>query len=405
MIERFHTARLATWPGGRDRPRHAREWLLAIALVLAAHALLLKGLDGVDPGAGARLPSAVTATVIVVRTLEPAAQAPPQASGMPATGPADPTRLADPPRSSGPSGRSGPSGPSGPSSRDPAGLRPAEPARADTARPDTPAPSGGLGARGEPAGRTAAAQQAAASDEAAAPAADALQEGAGPGPVQAYAGAPPPVWATRLPGDFVAHYRLQRGEEPARAVALRFEAAEGRYRLQLQGAGDSRGPEQASQGRLEASGLAPERYLDRRRARAAAAAANFDRARARITYSGAALEQPLFAGTQDRLSWIVQLAAIVDADPARWSEQARLPLYVTGVRGDAQLWVFTVRGRTTAEGPGGLAQPLLHLVREPERPYDLRVEAWLDPAQQHLPARLLLSPVPAGRPLNWTRIP
>lgn len=396
MIERFHTARLATWPGGRDRPRHAREWLLAIALVLAAHALLLKGLDGAEPVAGARLSSGVAATVLVVRTLEPDAPAPPQGSGMPPAGPVDPTRRAGPPS---------PSGPSGPSGRDPASPRAAEPALFDPAGPGTPPTPGGLGARGEPAGRTGAAQQAAASGETAADVADALQEGAGPGPAQPYAGAPPPVWATRLPGDFVAHYRLQRGEEPARAVALRFEAAEGRYLLQLQGAGGSRGPEQASQGRLESSGLAPERYLDRRRARAAAAAANFDRARARITYSGAALEQPLFAGTQDRLSWIVQLAAIVDADPARWSEHARLPLYVTGVRGDAQLWVFTVRGRTTAEGPGGLAQPLLHLVREPERPYDLRVEAWLDPAQQHLPARLQLSPVPAGRPLNWTRIP
>jgi hypothetical protein len=248
----------------------------------------------------------------------------------------------------------------------------------------------------ETAVRTPAATPAAAGD--------AADDASSPAVPEAYAGAPPPVWAARLPGDFAARYLLQRGEEPARAVTLRLETGDGRYALHLTGEAGGRGPEQASQGRVEETGLAPERYLDRRRARAAAAA-NFDGTRSRITYSGARLEQPLYAGAQDRLSWIVQLAAIVDADPARWHERARLALYVTGARGDAQLWWFTVRGRVALESPGGAARELLHLVREPDRPYDLRVEAWLDPAHQHLPARLQLSPVPAGQPMRWSRIP
>jgi hypothetical protein len=358
-------ARLANWPAARDRPRHAREWSLAIGLVLAGHALLLGGMGPQEPG---ELPGGVAATVLVVRTLEPAPEVAPEPARRAQDSPAP-----------------GAAGPAPRPSRLPEPGRPAD-AAARTA--DAPAAHGAAPAEADVA-----------------EAADALLEGPRPGAVAAYAGVPPPVWTTRLPGDFVAHYRLQRGEEPARDVALRFETTEGRYVLQLLGAGGGRGPEQASQGRLEVSGLAPERYLDRRRARAAAAAANFDAARSRITYSGASLQQPLFAGAQDRLSWIVQLAAIVDADPARWPEDARLALYVSGARGDAELWVFTVRGRVTVEGPGGVAQPLLHLVREPQRPYDLRVEAWLDPALQHLPQRLQLSPVPGGRPLNWTRIP
>jgi hypothetical protein len=42
------------------------------------------------------------------------------------------------------------------------------------------------------------------------------------------------------------------------------------------------------------------------------------------------------------------------------------------------------------------AAPLLHLVREPELPYDLRVEVWLSPAIHHLPIALHLA-TPPGR--------
>jgi hypothetical protein len=44
---------------------------------------------------------------------------------------------------------------------------------------------------------------------------------------------------------------------------------------------------------------------------------------------------------------------------------------------------------------------VLHLLREAQRPYDTRVEVWLDPAQQHLPVRAVLSTVPGGQPLEF----
>lgn len=380
-------------PSGVVRARHLREWLLALALVLGAHALLLQGLPELEPGEGARAPAQAPAAVLVVRTLEPAArEAPPgQATrAAEATGPVPTPQTPSTPQAP-------PARPPGPTpSRDPA-----PPSMAAAPRQAAPIP-GPIVA--PPHGQDAAQAPLGTPFETAAQGADAAEAAADRAAAQVYAGAPPPVWATRLPGDFVAHYQVQRGEEPVRALTLRLETGEARYALHLEPAGGGRGPEQSSHGRLEATGLAPERYLDRRRARAAAAA-NFDRDRLRISYSGARLEQPLFPGAQDRLSWIVQLAAVIDADPARWQERARLPLYVSGARGDAQLWVFAVRGRVAVEGPGGAVQELLHVVREPERPYDVRVEAWLDPARQHLPARLQLSPVPAGQPVRWTRQP
>ena len=377
------TAAWVPWPSDAVRPRRVREWLLALALVLAAHALLLQGLPGLQPGEGARAPADAPAAVLVVRTLEsaapiaPSAQAPlaPQTPQTPQT-----------PRAGQPV---------------PALARGLPSPAATTSREAMPVPAS---VDSTPPGREAVQTLSGAQPEAVAPSADAMEAAADRAAAQVYAGAPPPVWATRLPGDFVAHYQVQRGQEPARALRLRLETSEARYALHLEPAAGGRGPEQSSHGRLEATGLAPERYLDRRRARAAAAA-NFDRDRLRISYSGARLEQPLFAGAQDRLSWIVQLAAVIEADPARWQERARLPLYVSGARGDAQLWVFAVRGRAALDGPGGVLQELLHVVREPERPYDVRVEAWLDPTRHHLPARLQVSPVPAGQPLVWIRLP
>ena len=40
------------------------------------------------------------------------------------------------------------------------------------------------------------------------------------------------------------------------------------------------------------------------------------------------------------------------------------------------------------------APSLLHVLREPERPYDLRIEAWLLPALHFLPAGLRMSTPP-----------
>ena len=42
----------------------------------------------------------------------------------------------------------------------------------------------------------------------------------------------------------------------------------------------------------------------------------------------------------------------------------------------------------------------LQLRREPTRPYDTRVEVWLDPARQHLPVRAVFTTLPGGEPLQ-----
>jgi hypothetical protein len=210
---------------------------------------------------------------------------------------------------------------------------------------------------------------------------------------------PAPVYAVRLPPSFALDYTLLRGDRQGEA-RLEFVREAAGYTLRLRG-----WIEQTevlgldSRGRLDATGLAPQRHVERQRGRDRLAV-NFDAERGFVSYSGPKLVHPLHPGLQDRLSWLPQLAAVVDADPARWRPGVPLVLAVTGTRGDLDHWRFEA-GAPQADAPTGTAgPPALRLVREPARPYDLRVEVWLDPARHHLPSRLRLTVVPGGTPLE-----
>jgi hypothetical protein len=146
--------------------------------------------------------------------------------------------------------------------------------------------------------------------------------------------------------------------------------------------------EQASHGAVDANGLAPERFTDQR-IRRPLQAAIFRRELGRIGFSGPPHELPLWPGVQDRLSWMLQVAAIVAAEPARRAAGERIELQVVGARGDASLWGFQVLGEQRIETPGGPVRAL-HLKREPRGSRDTAAEVWLDPARHHLPVRATL---------------
>ena len=214
----------------------------------------------------------------------------------------------------------------------------------------------------------------------------------------------PPTYRTRIPPSAVLRYDLRRGALGGEGE-LRWQHDDGRYELHLQGSvlGLSL-LSQSSRGGFDAAGLAPERFLDRRRGREQRAA-NFQRERGLITYSGDAAQHPLLAGAQDRLSWMVQLAAIVDADPARWQPGTQVEMAVTGSRGDSDVWTFTVSGREAVELAGGRPIEALALAREPRKPHDTSVQVWLDPARHHLPVRLRLSNGRDGDALLFVLVP
>ena len=208
--------------------------------------------------------------------------------------------------------------------------------------------------------------------------------------------APPPRYATRLPPPATLQYSLQREAPGAEGRAglqaeLRWRPADTRYTLTL-GFG---AVGWASVGGLDGDGVAPERHVETRRGREVRAA-NFRREAGptggRITFSGPAVEYALLPGAQDRLSWMLQLPAVLEADPALGQPGRELQIFVAGVRGDAGWWTFTVVGRGPAELPAGTVADAIHLQREPQRPYDTRVDVWLDPARHHLPVRVRLDP-------------
>jgi hypothetical protein len=210
---------------------------------------------------------------------------------------------------------------------------------------------------------------------------------------------PPPVYATRTPPPFRLTYALKRGAMSGQAE-LSLKRPGAGYELDLKGT--VLGMEvlgMSSRGSFGAQGFMPERFVDRRRGKDRLAA-NFDHAAGRITYSGPPVAQPLLPGAQDRLSWMVQLAAILEAAPARYPAGSRIAMSVSGARGDVDTWTFIVQGRQRLSLPGGAVVDTLRLTREPRRPYDTQVETWLDPAQHHLPVRARLTVLPGGETLE-----
>ena len=211
--------------------------------------------------------------------------------------------------------------------------------------------------------------------------------------------AAPPVYPTRVPAPTALRYVVQRllpggaamRAEAAAEALLQWRHDGTRYLASLSISGPRRPMlEQSSSGSFDANGLAPERFVDRRRGRLVGAA-HFRRDIGRISFSGPSHDFPAWPGAQDRLTWLPQLVAVVAmaaAGPASGQAlPAEISVFVADARGLARLWVFQSLGVGTAPGPSGPTQ-VLHLRRSPQRPDDLQVDVWLDPSRDFWPLRL-----------------
>jgi len=210
-----------------------------------------------------------------------------------------------------------------------------------------------------------------------------------------------PVYTTRVPPAATLLYELRRAGTTG-AAQLDWQPSGDRYRLSLQGLPGAAAPKDPpvrqrpepalawdSQGGFDHAGLAPLRYTESRRGRERRAA-NFQRDSGRVTFSGPSIEHPLVPGGQDRLSWMLQLAAVMAANPALAAPGTQVSIWVVGTRGDAEVWTFTVQGSAPLALPAGPVEQAIHLLREPRRPYDTQAQVWLDPARHHLPVQALL---------------
>jgi hypothetical protein len=144
---------------------------------------------------------------------------------------------------------------------------------------------------------------------------------------------------------------------------------------------------QRSVGAITPDGLAPARFSDRTRSEEAT---HFDRGQGRIVFSSNRPQAPLQPGAQDRVSVLLQLAAVAAADPVRLSAGTVVSLQTAGTR-EAERWDFVVEVLEDLALPGG-AMSTIKLTRAPQREYDLRLELWLGPGPDYAPVRLRLTP-------------
>ena len=142
-----------------------------------------------------------------------------------------------------------------------------------------------------------------------------------------------------------------------------------------------------SKGALAAQGLEPLRFGDRRRG--PEVATHFQRDKGLITFSSNRPEIPLQPGAQDKLSALLQVTALVSADPAHYAAGSKIVFQAADAY-RAEPWEFVVGAPETMELPGGTLN-VVGFVKNPTVEFDQKIELWLSPEQAWLPVRLRIT--------------
>lgn len=143
---------------------------------------------------------------------------------------------------------------------------------------------------------------------------------------------------------------------------------------------------QTSTGRLGAHGLEPTRFGDKVRSEVAA---HFDYDKNKVTFSANTPDVPMLPGAQDQLSVMLQIAAMLAAEPKLFTPQSTLSFQAIGPR-SAEAWVFNIGQTEKLVLPGGELSAL-RLWRDPIGEHDPRAEIWFAPDLGYLPVRIRLS--------------
>ncbi|AKJ31773.1 hypothetical protein AAW51_5082 [Caldimonas brevitalea] len=194
----------------------------------------------------------------------------------------------------------------------------------------------------------------------------------------------------RAPGAFSFVYQLRRSGLTGTGQLVWAPVASS-YQLRLEGRAPLLGTliEQLSVGRLGPAGLLPERFTERRRGRDEQATEfRADQGKV-VVLGGEGGEHPLVPGAQDRVSWMVQLAALALADPKNVSPGRTLTMPVVNRHGDTESWRFQCQPPQSVPLAGGAVRAA-RLVRPAQREGGAAAEVWLDPTRQYLPVRARL---------------
>jgi hypothetical protein len=221
-----------------------------------------------------------------------------------------------------------------------------------------------------------------------------------PAPVPVPAPTPPPIAATPPQSARLDYKVIDADVKYANPIygvgSIDWSIADGHYHSELRAAVDLLLVKldlltSQSEGSVGAGGLAPDRYTEAPRKRALVAT-NFNRdARQSVTFSASSTVVPLQPGTQDRLSVLFQIGALLLSDPQKTTPGQRIEIPVAGVRGEVEAWSWEINGVETIEtGVGSLSTT--HLRRTPRAgSNDRAIDVWVAQNDGGYPARVLYS--------------
>jgi hypothetical protein len=144
-----------------------------------------------------------------------------------------------------------------------------------------------------------------------------------------------------------------------------------------------------SEGRIDAHGLAPVSFTEKR-FRKDATTTTFDRASGTIRFSTSEQTYPIQGGEQDRNTAVWQLVAVARATAAKFKPGSEWTFFVAGQR-DAEPWTFKVVSQEKIRTPLGEVNALHILKEPPPDSKEQQVDLWLAPQQEWYPVRIRYS--------------
>ncbi len=144
-----------------------------------------------------------------------------------------------------------------------------------------------------------------------------------------------------------------------------------------------------SEGRIDAFGVAPERYVEKRGKRPEDIAI-FNREIRQVVFTRTPNNALLPDGVQDRFSMLMQLSGLVRGNPSAYKPGVTQQFFVID-NNSGETWPITVIGDEQVQTQAGIIDAR-HFMRLPRRDGDTRrIDMWLAPSLGWLPARLVQS--------------
>jgi hypothetical protein len=182
----------------------------------------------------------------------------------------------------------------------------------------------------------------------------------------------------------------QRGFTLNGDAVLSWRAGDGKYAINSESRVALLGKltESRSHGTIDAYGLAPAEYAEKR-FRKEPTTSTFDRDGKTISFTEGKETYPIRGGEQDRVSVSWQLVATARAAKDKFKPGSEWTYFVVGWH-DAEPWTFRVVGREKVRAGAAIGEvDAVHVVRQaPPDSKDQVLDIWLAPSQEWYPVKL-----------------